>query len=179
MGQVLGVLQRAGIEEKHMRTLSLNYEEEYEYRNGRSIRKGQRARQTILVTVQDLVAKPGRLDSILDAVVTLPRVEVQNISFDIAQKRDLYVRSRELAYEKARGKAEQYATLSGRKLGRVVSISESESRDVMYGARAKQQNTLLAEAYIEMDSSGRSVPTGEQGGDLGNSCNFFVGVGMR
>lgn len=161
MQQVLNILKEENVEDKFLKTTSLNYDVEYEYRSGRRILLGQRAQQTIVVTVNDMINAPERFPLILDRITAIDRVEVQNIRFDIEHKTELFVQSRELAYRKAFDKARQYADLSGRKIGKVLSISEVQSRDVAQ-TRAFQSNMALREEALSMyDGSG--VPTGEQG----------------
>lgn len=161
MRQVMDVLQSEKIESKDIRTLTLNYEVEYEYRGGRRIRIGQRAEQTLVVTVHDLIETPERLSSLLDKLVALDRVEVQNIRFDIEQKADLFKQSRELAYGKARDKAMQYAELCGRKLGKVLTLSESMGEDVARGQSLMSNIAAESKAYFAAGEA--LVPTGEQG----------------
>lgn len=161
MQQILGILKAENVEDKFLKTISLNYDVEYDYRNGRRVKLGQRAQQTIVVTVNDMVNTPERFSSILDKITAIDRVEVQNIQFDIENKTELFKQSRELAYQKAFDKARQYAELSGRKIGPVISISEAVSRDIMQ-TRAFQNNMAFKEQALSMsDDSG--VPTGEQG----------------
>ena len=134
---------------------------EYEYRSGRRVLLGQRAQQTIVVTVNDMINAPERFSSILDKITTIDKVEVQNIQFDIENKTELFKQSRELAYQKAFDKARQHAELSGRKLGTVMTISEAVSRDIMQ-TRAFQNNLAFKEqALYSADNS--VIPTGEQG----------------
>ncbi|MDL2213885.1 SIMPL domain-containing protein [Bacteroides sp. OttesenSCG-928-D19] len=161
MQQILGILKAENVEDKFLKTISLNYDVEYDYRNGRRVKLGQRAQQTIVVTVNDMVNTPERFSSILDKITAIDRVEVQNIQFDIENKTELFKQSRELAYQKAFDKARQYAELSGRKIGSVLTISEAVSRDIMQ-TRAFQNNMAFKEQALSMsDASG--VPTGEQG----------------
>lgn len=161
MQQILEILRQENIEDKFIKTISLNYDEEYEYRNGRRIRLGQRAQQTIIVTLNDMVNAPERFSSILDKLTAIDKVEVQNIRFDIENKTELFKQSRELAYQKAYDKASQYAELAGRKIGKVLSISEVVSRDVAQ-TRALQSNMAFKEeSLVRSDYS--AVPTGEQG----------------
>lgn len=161
MQQILKILQEENIEDKFMKTTSLNYDVEYEYRSGRRVLLGQRAQQTIVVTVNDMINAPERFSSILDKITTIDKVEVQNIQFDIENKTELFKQSRELAYQKAFDKARQYAELSGRKLGTVMTISEAVSRDIMQ-TRAFQNNLAFKEqALYSADNS--VIPTGEQG----------------
>jgi len=161
MQQILQILQAENVEDKFMKTTSLNYDVEYEYRNGRRVTIGQRAQQTIVVTVNDLINIPERFSTILDKITVIDKVEVRNIQFDIEHKTDLFRQSRELAYQKAYDKALQYAELSGRKIGKVLNISEVVSRDVAQ-TRAFQNNFAFEEEAFSM-ADGSAVPTGEQG----------------
>jgi uncharacterized protein YggE len=161
MQRILKILQEENVEDKYMKTISLNYDVEYDYRSGRRVRMGQRAQQTIVVTVNDMVNTPEKFSSILDKITAIDRVEVQNIQFDIENKSELFKQSRELAYQKAFDKAKQYAELSGRKIGKVLTISEGTSRDI---AQTRSfMNNLRFEAAREYSSDDFSVPTGEQG----------------
>ncbi|MDR0305235.1 MAG: SIMPL domain-containing protein [Chitinispirillales bacterium] len=162
MQQILKILQDESVEDKFMKTISLNYDVEYYYRNGRRVRVGQRAQQTIVVTVNDMVNTPERFSSILDKITAIDKVEVQNIKFDIENKTELFKQSRELAYQKAFDKAKQYAELSGRKIGRVLTISEGVSQDIAQ-TRVFMNNLQFEAAADEFLSGSSSVPTGEQG----------------
>jgi len=161
MQQILNILREENIEDKFVKTISLNYDVEYEYRSGRRILIGQRAQQTIVVTINDMINAPERFSSILDKITAIDKVEVQNIQFDIEHKTELFKQSRELAYQKAYDKAQQYAELSGRKIGKVLTISEAVSRDIAQ-TRAFQNNLMLKEEALDM-AGGSAVPTGEQG----------------
>lgn len=161
MQQILKVLQEERIEDKFLKTISLNYDVEYEYRNGRRVLLGQRAQQTIVVTVTDMINTPERFSSILDKITAIDKVEVQNIQFDIEHKTELFKQSRELAYQKAFEKAQQYAELSSRKIGKVLTISEVVSRDVAQ-TRAFQNNLAFKQEAL-YSADGSAVPSGEQG----------------
>lgn len=163
--QLLKILQEENIEDKFMKTISLNYDVEYDYRSGRRIRVGQRAQQTIVVTINNMINNPERFSTILDKITAINKIEVQNIQFDIENKVELFKQSRELAYQKAFDKASHYASLSGRKIGKVMTITEGISRDVastrMFMNNIQlQKSTAMAEEYL---FDGSSVPTGEQG----------------
>ncbi|MCC8145172.1 MAG: SIMPL domain-containing protein [Bacteroidales bacterium] len=161
MQQILKILQEEHIEDKFLKTISLNYDVEYEYRNGRRVLLGKRAQQTMVVTVNNMINDPERFSSILDKITAIDKVEVQNIQFDIENKTELFKQSRELAYQKAFDKARQYAELSNREIGKVLTISEVVSRDVAQ-TRAFQNNFAYKEEAFAMDA-GSVVPAGEQG----------------
>jgi len=161
MQQILKILHEENVEDKFIKTISLNYDVEYDYRSGRRIRLGQRAQQTIVVTINDMINTPERFSSVLDKITAIDKIDVQNIKFDIENKTELFKQSRELAYQKAFEKAWQYAELSKRKIGKVVTISEVVSRDVAQ-TRAFQNNLAFKEEALFL-SDNSAVPTGEQG----------------
>jgi uncharacterized protein YggE len=111
-----------------------------------------------------MINSPERFSSILDKITTINKVEVSNITFDIEKKTELFKQSRELAYQKAFDKACQYAKLSERKIGKVLTISEGVSREISQtrATRAFMSNSLL-EVAGDYLSGNSSVPAGEQG----------------
>ena len=155
ISQILGILKEEGIEEKDIKTISLSYETETDYVSGRAVTAGQRASQTMTVTVYNIVENPNKFPSLLDRITIIDRVSIRNIIFDTENKTEVFKQSRELAYEKALDKAKQYAELSGRKIAKVLTISEARSRDV-----------FLSASNVAYDAvgfkGGASVPTGEQ-----------------
>ena len=160
MQRILKILQDENIEDKFIKTVSLNYDIEYEYRNGQRVKIGQRAQQSIVVTVNDIVNKPERFPSLLDKITAINKVEISNIQFDIENKTELFKQSRELAYQKALEKANQYAEFSGRKVGKVLTITEGASQDIA------QTRLLMTNVRFEAAGgyfSDSSVPTGERG----------------
>lgn len=149
------ILQEEKIDIKNLKTTALSYQADYEYRNGRRVRLGQSAQQNVEITVRNIVKDGGRLSTLLDKLAAISNVEINDISFDIDQKTELFKQSRELAYRKAHEKAEQYAALCGRKLGKVVAIVENSGDDV---SSALLSNRAKAE-YSANDMA--TVPTGQ------------------
>jgi len=164
MRRILQILQEENVEDKFVKTASLSYDVEHEWRNERMVLVGQRAQQTIAITVNDMINKPERFPALLDKITAINRVEVGNIRFDIEDKTELFKQSRELAYQKAYDKAVQYAELSGRKIEKVITISEVVSRDIAQ-ARAFTSNAAFREqaVYSDLAVGSAAVPTGESG----------------
>jgi len=158
ISQILSILKEEGIEEKDIKTISLSYDTATDYINGRTVVTGQRASQSMTVTIYNIAENPNRFPSMLDRITAIDRVSVRNIIFDTENKIEIYKQSRELAYEKALDKANQYAELSGRKLAKVLTISEGRNRDILLRT---QSNVAYDEMVMPM-SAGASVPTGEQ-----------------
>ena len=148
-------MQEEKIDIKNLKTTALSYQADYEYRDGRRVRLGQSAQQNVEITVRNIVKVGGRLSTLLDKLAAISNVELNEISFDIDQKTELFKKSRELAYSKAHEKAEQYAALCGRKLGKVVTIVENGGGDV---SSALLSNRAKAE-YSANDMA--TVPTGQ------------------
>jgi len=158
MQQIMNVLKADNIEDKDIKTVSLSYDREIEYLNGRNVLIGQRAEQTIFVTMNDIINNPNRLPELLDKLTAIDRVIIRNIIFDTKDKTELFSQSRELAYQKALDKANQYAELSGQKIVKVLRISEERNRDIL---------RVSSMSNVAYDGAGYStgaspVPTGEQ-----------------
>lgn len=161
LDRLIALLSSEKIQSRDIKMRSLNYEKEYEYTDRGRKPLGYRAEQNITVMVDNLGDKSERFSSVLDKVVSLDKIEIQGISFDVKQKADLYKQSRELAYNKALEKAKDYARLSGRALGEVLSITEEASGDVASEYHAKSGELMLAEVTVGSLRSARSMPMGE------------------
>jgi uncharacterized protein YggE len=154
----LDILKEEGVEDKNIRTASLNYGAEMEYRDGRAVQVGQRADQAIMVIINDIINDSNKFSVLLDKITSIDRVVIRDIKFDTENKTELYKQSRELAYQKALDKANQYANLSGLKIVKTLTITEERSRDILFGAY--QKNVAYEAAAASGPSA--SVPTGEQ-----------------
>ena len=163
MQQIISILQEENVEEHHIQTISLNFHTEYEWRNGRAVRIGQRAQQTIAVTVNDIINNPERFPNLLDRITAINRVAIHNIRFDIEDKTEFFRQSRELAFQRAYEKANHYASLANRTLGKVQTITEGRSQDIAQ-ARARTMNVYAMPA-VEMQrqwAGDSAFPTGER-----------------
>lgn len=158
LDEVMRILIDEDIGEEKIKTDGLSYEVAADWINGRYTPTGQRASQNISVTINNIVENPQKLPRILDRLSELDSVIVQNLRFDTENKAELFKESRKLAFEKSKEKAEQYAALAGRKLGRVLSISEVHGRDILY--KTMQSNVAYDSAVTERAAA--VVPTGEQ-----------------
>ncbi|MDR1247760.1 MAG: SIMPL domain-containing protein [Treponema sp.] len=158
MRQILDILKEEGVEDKYIRTASLSYGAEIEYRDGRAVQIGQRADQTIAVIINNIVNDSNKFLALLDKITTIDRVVIRDIKFDTENKTEIYKQTRELAYQKALDKANQYANLSGLKVVKALTISEERSRDILFGAY--QKNVAYEAAGLSAPAA--AVPTGEQ-----------------
>lgn len=171
MQQIVEIVKAEGIDEKHIKTTSLNYSVAYEWRNNRNVRVGQRASQSLAIQITDIINKSERFSAVIDKVTAIEKVEINNILFDIENKTELFRQSRELAFQKAQEKAEQYAKLSGQKLGKALTITEFTNRDV---AQTRSLGNVAKMEYAVFDEVRAVIPSGEQGVSLEVNVTFVL-----
>ncbi|MDR2962139.1 MAG: SIMPL domain-containing protein [Bacteroidales bacterium] len=171
MQHIVDLLKREGIDDKFIQTTALNYFTATEWHNGRSVRVGQTAQQSLAIQVTDIINKPERLSAVIDGLTAIERVEVNNISFDIENKTELFKKSRELAFQKAQEKAAQLAELSGQTLGKALSITEVPARDDVAQTRSMANMKEVAES-ASFDQGAAVLPSGEQGVSLEINVSF-------
>jgi uncharacterized protein YggE len=153
----LKILEEENIVDNNIKTVSLSYGIENQYKDGTMVHVGQRAEQTIIVIIDDIKNNTTKLSTILDKIIPIKNLSIRDIRFDIKEKAELFRQSRELAFQKALEKAEQYAILSGKKIVGVQIINESNNRDAMLS----QSNTLYLRAVSHSEVYS-NIPTGEQ-----------------
>jgi uncharacterized protein YggE len=152
----LMILKEENIIDNNIKTVSLSYGIENQYKDGAMVYIGQRAEQAIIVTIDDIKDNSTKLSAILDKMVLIDNISIRDIRFDIKEKTELFRQSRELAFQKALDKAEQYALLAGKRIAGVQNISESNNRNAML----TQSNTLFSRA-VSSDDGFSNIPTGE------------------
>ena len=86
---------------------------------------GYQATNTIRVTIRDI----GTASDVLAAAATAggDNTRISNVAFAIDDDSELMKQAREAAFDDARARAEQYASLAGDSLGKVQTITESTS----------------------------------------------------
>ncbi|MFD0419055.1 SIMPL domain-containing protein [Streptomyces sp. NPDC127108] len=149
---LLGALRGQQVAERDVRTDSLELSAVYEDGGGASKLTGYRAAQSFSVKVRE----PHRTGRVVKAAVAAAgdAVRVNGVTFDLADARPLRAEAREAAHADARSKAEHYAALTGRGLGRLVSLTEAESGNprpltVSPSAFTKQEGVPVAPGEIQ------------------------------
>ncbi|GAA0414927.1 SIMPL domain-containing protein [Acrocarpospora corrugata] len=108
----------SGLAEKDLRTSELTLGPEYE--NYPKI-VGYRATQGVEAVVRDLT----KADKVIDAAAAVGEdARLNGISFEISDQNAILVAARDAAYRDATAKAEHYAKLTGRKLGKILTVRE-------------------------------------------------------
>ena len=121
MSRVIDALKRAGIDAKDIQTSALNLSPQYDYEQDKAPRLvGYQASNTVNVTVNDL----AKLGPTLDAVVAVGANQINGISFGLKDSQAAEDAARLKAVKALRAKAELYASATGYRVGRLVSLSE-------------------------------------------------------
>ena len=158
--QAMAVLKESKVEDKNINTASLTFNTEYEYASGRRVLVGQRAEQRITFSVEGILDDSERVPGIIDRLIQINGIELNQINFSVKNNTEYFIRSRELAFQKASEKANQYAELSNLKILNVLNISEEGNLPVspIYNRMANQMEFSAAGAS---DSALTMLPVGE------------------
>jgi uncharacterized protein YggE len=115
---VIDKLKSLGIADTDLQTTGYNVSPQYD--------KDQKLTGYVVTNgVRAVIRKISSLGATIDAAVGAGANRVSWIGFDVANKADALTRAREAAVADARGKAEQYAKLTGVTLGGPLQISET------------------------------------------------------
>jgi len=122
MDRVLSALKRAGIEERDIQTSSINLNPEYRYQDNRTPQLvGYSASNQVSIRFRD-IRNTGK---ILDALVAEGANQINGPTLTIDKPEAALDEARLKALANGRARAEVYARALGRRVARIVSISES------------------------------------------------------
>jgi uncharacterized protein YggE len=155
--QALGILKEANIEDRNISTASLTFRSEYEYTT-RRILIGQRAEQVIAFSIENIGNDDERVSLIIDRLIQINGIELNQINFSVKNNTEYFARSRELAFQKAVEKANQYAELANLKIVKVLSITDESSPQF---SPAPRLSNVMYDAAEAAGSSSTALPSGE------------------
>ncbi|MEE3851020.1 SIMPL domain-containing protein [Gordonia sp. LSe1-13] len=124
---VTDAVVEAGVAREDIQTQQVDLSPQYANPAPGSTREisGYQATNTIRVTIRDIATA----SDVLAAAATAggDNTRISNVAFAIDDDSDLMKQAREAAFTDARGRADQYASLSGDSLGDVQTINEQTS----------------------------------------------------
>jgi uncharacterized protein YggE len=121
MQTVLAAARAAGVEERDVQTVGFSLEPQYVYaRNAAPRVNGYVSRNTVSVRVRDLNAVSG----LIDATVAEGANELQGIQFTFQDEEASRDAARAEALQTARARADAYAQAAGKRVTRMLSITE-------------------------------------------------------
>ncbi|MEU8893107.1 SIMPL domain-containing protein [Streptomyces sp. NPDC048442] len=122
---LLAAVRAQGVADRDIRTESLSLNPVHSYENGTAKLTGYQASQGFSVKVRVLSRTGAVIQAAMDAAGEAGRIS--GVTFDVEDYTALRKVARKAAFEDARNKAAQHARLSGRELGRLVSLVESDA----------------------------------------------------
>jgi uncharacterized protein YggE len=130
---VIASLKSHGVQSKDIQTSGLNVNPHYSGDQAQTI-TGYDVDHEISATLRNLKTAGGAVSAAIQAGGNAARVNGLSVALD--SNDSLIAAARDRAFADAKAKAEQYANLAGRSLGKVVSISEATttSQPIQYGA---------------------------------------------
>ena len=122
MERVRAALKRAGIDDKDIQTSTISLNPEYQYDQNKPPRlTGYRATNTVNVKFRDL----KRSGAILDALVAEGSNQISGPNLTIDKSEAAYDEARVKAIAAGRARAELYARALGKRVVRLLTVSES------------------------------------------------------
>lgn len=127
---VISFLKSSGLDEKDIKTTAYNLSPDYQYdpQTQRNFITGYTLTQTVSVKIRDLT----KVAKIVGGLTPLGVNQIGGINFSVDDPETSLSAARADALQKARKKAENTASQSGVKLGRVLNISESQNIPILY-----------------------------------------------
>jgi uncharacterized protein len=148
MNALSAAVKAAGIEPKDIQTSSFSVTPQYRYDedNRRRFFEGYRVYHALDVNVRDL----DKASAVLDAGMEAGATQVNNVTFAVENPKKYTADARVEAVKAAAAKAQTMADLTGVKLGKPISISESEPGG--YGQYYAQANTAIDRTSVGEDT---------------------------
>ena len=151
MTSVRQALRAAGIADRDIQTSSISLNPEYRYRENESpVLTGYRASNQVSVRFRDI----GRTGPILDALVAQGANQINGPTLMVDEPEEAMAEARLAALSTARERAELYARQLGKRVVRILAISES-------GDGFPRPMPMMARAEA-MDAASTKIEPGEQ-----------------
>lgn len=156
LATIIAILKENDVPERNAQTSNLSFSAEYDW-SGEDGRKlmGQRVRQTLTIKIPGIDKNPERVTDILDAIGEINGLELNSVNFDIEDKKELFSKAREEAFDKAYQKAKELSEFGSVELGKPITISEAS---INYNPMPYQNFAKMAMDGI---GGGSSLPAGE------------------
>lgn len=123
--KVVDFVKQQGISDADIVTSNFSVYPIYDYTNNRNTITGYTASQTLTIKVRGVDKSTATLGKILGGAVDSGSNQLQGVYFSFDDADNLRQDARKIAIEKAKQKAADLAGVSGLKLGKIISVSES------------------------------------------------------
>ena len=158
INQVLSILASNNVSKNDIKTTQLTISPQYDWNNGNQTLRGQQASQSINVKLRNFNSDGTTVGSLIDALATINNITLSGINFDINDKALLNRQARQASFTDAKTKAQQYAQLSGLRLGDVLTVTDNSSSNqpIFYAAKADfsagSSSTPVSVGQVQVDN---------------------------
>jgi len=154
INEILDISKKSGVNERDLTTTQLNIQTEYKYSGDERKIVGQKATQTVQIVLKHVDEKGEDAAKLIDSLSSISTIEIQGINFDIENKESLYQQARKNAFDQAKKRASESATLAGVWLGNVITINDVQVQTPVI------QNSVSAKMVMEDRVSNTTISTG-------------------
>lgn len=150
VSKVLSILKdEYSIDKKDIKTTYMSIYPENSWIDGKQVLIGQKASQSIDVTIRDITL----MSEIFDSLTDVSGISISNITLDSSKKDEYISLARKNATDDARRRADDYVADQNLKSGKIISITEKgfDSQNVRVG------NSMFLKATAVMDSEAAST----------------------
>ncbi len=154
IGEAMALLLKEGVNKDDIQTSGYNLYTDYNYNGGYRKIIGQRADIRLSVKIKGIDEKASKVTKAIDDLSKIDKIEISSISFDIENKKAFYTQARELAFAKAKQKAEELSGLGKVRLLKPVSITD-QAYDYSY--MPQRQSNVAWEQVAANDSAAKTA----------------------
>lgn len=153
MASVREALKRAGIADRDIQTSAINLFPDYRQddRGGTPVLTGYRASNEVSIRFRDIAAT----GKILDALVAQGANQINGPTLTIDKPEEALDEARTAALRIARARAELYARATGKRVGRIIAISEGGGQPSPFGRPMMRE--MAADASTKIEPGEQSV----------------------
>jgi len=143
--RALAVLESYDIPPENIRTTGISYYRKTAWTDGQEVFLGQEGVQTIRVSI-DLEESGANLNNIIDELTLIDGLGLGSLQMTLSSRSPFREQARKAAYEDALSRAEHYAALSGRTLGKLLELREGTD------GRAPERPMMMSKSLAEGDT---------------------------
>ncbi|CAM6001345.1 unnamed protein product [Sphagnum balticum] len=127
IAKVTSILKANGIPSANYSTSSISLNPNYNYSSGNAVLVDQAASQSLTVTIGSLSSSQTLLGNLLTSLGNVNNITIGSLTFLNGNTDSAYSQARQAAFQDAQNKANQYANLSGIKLGSISKIVDQNT----------------------------------------------------
>ena len=127
VNQITETIKSLGVDAKDITTSNYSVYPMQDYSNGRNTITGYQGTETVTVKIHGVDKSTDKVSKVLDSAVVNGSNQIQGVYFSFEDPDSRKQDARKQAIAKAKQKAQELANEAGLKLGKVVSINDSDS----------------------------------------------------